>query len=101
MAKRNNAEAWAEAKKRCRLNETDIQMAKEMGIPPKSLNKNIPTSKQQWKAPVKVWVRELYEKKFGRILTSKPSLGKGTNGKEKKQQEPVTYKFLNNKDLPF
>ncbi|QDI92571.1 hypothetical protein EPH95_16440 [Salicibibacter halophilus] len=56
---------WAEAKKRCRLNQADIQMAKELGMTPKSLLKNIPSPSQQWKAPVKVWVRELYEEKFG------------------------------------
>lgn len=35
-------------------------MAKEMGLMPKSLIKNIPSPKQQWKAPVKVWIREMY-----------------------------------------
>ena len=32
-------ELWAEAKKKCRLNEEDIRMAKEMGLNPKSLIK--------------------------------------------------------------
>lgn len=59
---------WAEAKKRCRLNQADIQMAKELGMTPKSLLKNIPSPNQQWKAPVKLWIRELYDKKFGRLL---------------------------------
>ena len=30
------------------------------GLNPKSLIKNIPSPKQQWKAPVKVWIREMY-----------------------------------------
>lgn len=64
---KNKKQDWAEAKKRCRLNSADIQMAKELGMTPKSLLKNIPGPKQQWKAPVKVWVRDLYEKKFGEI----------------------------------
>lgn len=38
----NKSELWAEAKKKCRLNEEDIRMAKEMGLNPKSLIKNIP-----------------------------------------------------------
>lgn len=62
---------WAEAKKRCRLNQADIQMAKELGMKPKSLIKNIPSPNQQWKAPVKRWVRELYENKFGSTLGNK------------------------------
>ncbi|WP_113928758.1 hypothetical protein [Bacillus sp. P14.5] len=69
LAKKKNADAWADAKKRCRLNEADISMAKELGMTPKSLTKNIPSPKQHWKAPVKEWVRELYQKKFGKVLS--------------------------------
>lgn len=54
---------WAEAKKKCRLNEEDIQIAKELGINPKSLIKNIPNKSEPWKAPVKDWLHELYEKR--------------------------------------
>lgn len=56
-------ELWAEAKKRCRLNEEDIHMAKEMGLNPKSLIKNIPNKSEPWKAPVKDWIRDMYEKR--------------------------------------
>ena len=57
--------AWKEAKKRCRLNEEDIKLAKKLGMSPKSLIKNIPSSKEQWKQPVKIWIRELaMEKKL-------------------------------------
>jgi hypothetical protein len=55
--------AWAEAKKRCRLNMQDIKMAQELGLSPRALIKNIPGSNQQWKAPVKDWIRELYTKR--------------------------------------
>jgi len=41
VATSKNTEGWKEAKKRCRLNEADIQMAKELGLTPKSLLKNI------------------------------------------------------------
>lgn len=58
------SQAWAEAKKRCLLNASDIQMAKELGMTPKSLIKNIPAPNQKWKAPVKIWVRDLYEEKL-------------------------------------
>lgn len=56
-------QAWKEAKKRCRLNEEDIKLAKQLGMTPKSLIKNIPGPKEQWKQPVKQWIRELAEKK--------------------------------------
>lgn len=52
---------WKKAKKLCRLNEEDIRIAKKMGLNPKSLIKNIPNKDQQWKAPVKDWLRSMWE----------------------------------------
>lgn len=52
---------WQEAKKKCRLNNEDIKIAKELGLNPKSLIKNIPNKSEQWKAPVSVWIREMQE----------------------------------------
>ena len=54
-------ELWDEAKKKCRVGEEEIRMAKEMGLNPKSLIKNIPNKKEMWKAPVKDWIRDMYE----------------------------------------
>lgn len=56
-------ELWSEAKKKCRLGNEEIRMAKEMGLNPKSLIKNIPNPKEQWKAPVRVWIRDMYEER--------------------------------------
>ena len=54
---------WAEAKRRCRLDADDVRMAKEMGLNPRSLIKNIPSKSEQWKQPVKYWIRQLYQKR--------------------------------------
>ena len=51
---------WAEAKRKCRLNNEDIRMAKELGLNPRSLIKNIPSKSQPWKSPVKEWIRQMY-----------------------------------------
>jgi len=56
-------ELWIEAKRRCCLNNEDIRIAKEMGLNPRSLIKNIPSKSQLWKSPVKVWIHEMYEKR--------------------------------------
>jgi hypothetical protein len=56
-------ELWQEAKRKCRLNADDIALAKRLGLNPKSLIKNIPNKSQQWKAPVKVWLREIDAKR--------------------------------------
>lgn len=56
---------WVEAKKRCQLNQDDIAKAKALGLSPQALIKNIPSPSQKWKQPVKFWLRDLYEQKFG------------------------------------
>lgn len=59
---------WQEAKKKCRLNNEDIRIAKELGLNPKSLIKNIPNKSEQWKAPVSVWIREIQEERQRKSL---------------------------------
>ncbi len=78
---KNNKDAlWAEAKRKCRLNMEDIRMAKEMGLNPRSLIKNIPSKSEQWKSPVKEWIREMYQKRQE----------KATKKKARKEQVAVT-----------
>ena len=60
--KKKMQELWDEAKKKCRLGEEEIRMAKETGLNPKSLIKNIPNKKEMWKTPVKDWIHDMYKK---------------------------------------
>lgn len=64
-------ERWVKAKARCRLNQEDIEMAKKLGISPISLIKNVPSPQQPWKAPIKVWIHNLYEERFGKNSSSR------------------------------
>ena len=56
-------ELWQEAKRRCRLNTEDLELAKKLGLNPKSLIKNIPTKSEPWKASVSVWLHEIDDKR--------------------------------------
>ena len=56
-------ELWNEAKRKCRLGGEEIRMSKEMGLNPKSLIRNISNKKEMWKAPVKDWIHDMYEKR--------------------------------------
>lgn len=56
-------ELWDEAKKKCCIGDEEIRMAKEMGLNPKSLIKNIPNKSEMWKAPVKDWIHDMYDKR--------------------------------------
>lgn len=84
-------ELWQEAKKKCRLSEEEIKMAKEMGLNPKSLIKNIPNKNEMWKAPVKVWIRDMYEER-----KRKSERKKENKQSEKRPAEPTAAEL---KDL--
>jgi len=43
---------WFEAKQKCRLGNEEIRIAKELGLNPVKLIKNIPSKTQPWKLPV-------------------------------------------------
>lgn len=59
----NNDQLWQEAKKRCRLDDEDIALAKRLGLNPRSLIKNIPSKSEPWKTPVKNWLHEIEAKR--------------------------------------
>jgi len=64
MDKKKREAEWAEAKRRCRLTAETLAMAKELGLNPRSLIKNIPSGSEPWKTPVAVWIRELHRKRL-------------------------------------
>jgi hypothetical protein len=63
MDKKKREADWAEAKRRCGLADETLAMAKELGLNPRSLIKNISSRSEPWKAPVAVWIRELHRKR--------------------------------------
>jgi len=65
LQKSDQQQLWAEAQRRCRLSDEAMQMAKAMGLSPRSLIKNIPSPKEPWKAPVEDWVRTISGKRHG------------------------------------
>ena len=71
----NKDRPWAEAKRKCRLNAQDVRMAKEMGLNPRSLIKNIPAKTEPWKLPVKDWIWEMYLKRQKKSAKKKARKG--------------------------
>jgi hypothetical protein len=47
-------------------------MAKELGLNPRSLIRNIHSPKQQWKAPVEEWVRDIYHRRHSTKPRGRP-----------------------------
>jgi hypothetical protein len=68
VAKKHRAhdeEAWRNAKKICRLNARQLEMARRLGMNPKKLPRLRPGPQEHWKLPVAEFIEELYGKRFG------------------------------------
>ena len=64
MTKIKDPKIWAAAKKRHRLSNEVIQMAKALGLNPKKFG-SIDNHKQEpWKEPLPDFIRTLYHKRF-------------------------------------
>lgn len=78
MAKKKTKrdEQWAEAKRICRLNAETVRMAQELGLNPRNLIKNRPNKAQPWKAPLHVWIRDMYDKRKAKAGRRRAEKGK-------------------------
>ena len=68
MAKKRRAhdeEAWTNAKKICRLNARQVEMARALGMNPRKLPGLRPSPRERWKLPVGAFIEERYRKRFG------------------------------------
>ena len=59
---------WIEARKRHRLTDAEVQMARELGMNPKKLGKLDNHKQERWKMPLKEFIAHLYFKRFGRRM---------------------------------
>jgi hypothetical protein len=57
---------WIEARKRFRLSHMHIQMARELGMHPKKLGKLANHRQEPWKAPLPIFIEDIYFKRFGK-----------------------------------
>jgi hypothetical protein len=70
MAKRKKPnqkmQAWIDARKRHRLSHAHVQMARELGMNPKTLGKIDNHDQEPWKMPLRQFIEHLYLKRFGK-----------------------------------
>jgi hypothetical protein len=57
---------WFEARRRFKLSNAHIQMAREMGMNPKKFGSLDNHRQELWKAPLPDFIAECYRKRFGR-----------------------------------
>lgn len=64
MSKIKNIDKWIEAKKRYRLSDIHIQMARELGMNPKKFGSLANHKQEPWKAPLPIFIEDIYFKRF-------------------------------------
>ncbi len=55
---------WIDAKKKFRLSDTHIQMARELGMNPKKFGSLDNHKQERWKAPLPEFIEDIYFKRF-------------------------------------
>lgn len=63
--------SWIDARKKYHLSHVQIQMARELGMNPKKFGKLANHKQEPWKAPLPVFIEELYFKRFGKSRPDK------------------------------
>lgn len=59
---------WIEARKRHRLSDAQVQMARELGLNPKKLGRIDNHEQQSWKEPLPQYIETLYRKRFHKAM---------------------------------
>ena len=55
---------WIDAKKKFRLSDTHIKMARELGMNPKKIGSLANHKQEPWKAPLPEFIEDIYFKQF-------------------------------------
>jgi len=81
-------QVWIDARKRHKLSNAHIQMARELGINPKKFGKLDNHKQEPWKAPLPIFIEDLYFKRFGKDRPENVrSIEQMVKDKKKKQFE--------------
>lgn len=57
---------WIDARKRHRLSDAHVQMARELGMNPRKLGNLDHRGREPWKFPLGAFIEELYAKRLGK-----------------------------------
>lgn len=90
MAKKKERNEEESNQEKNQKEQIEKRIAKEMGLNPRSLIKNIPSKTEQWKLPVKDWIREMYQKRQE----------KSARKKARKRQAAIACPVTDAKQLP-
>jgi hypothetical protein len=86
-----NLQDWVDARKRHRLSDAHVQMARELEMNPRKLGKIDNHDQEPWKVPLPQFIERLYVKRFRRarpeVVTSIEERARAQNAKEAARKE--------------
>ena len=59
-------QVWIDVRKQYHLSHAQIQMARELGMNPKRFGKHTKNKQESWKAPLPIFIENIYFKRFGK-----------------------------------
>jgi hypothetical protein len=62
----DDLQRWIETRKRFHLSHAQVQMARELGMNPQRLGSLANHKQEPWKAPLPVFIEQMYRKRFGK-----------------------------------
>ena len=93
-------QVWIDVRKRYHLSHAHIQMARQLGLNPKKFGKIANHKQEPWKAPLPVFIEEIYFKRFGkRRPENVKSIEQAAKDQEKKKAERRKLKQLKKQDV--
>jgi hypothetical protein len=58
---------WIDARRKFHLSHAQVQMARELGMNPRRLGSIDNHRQEPWKAPLPIFIEQLYVKRFGKV----------------------------------
>jgi DNA-binding XRE family transcriptional regulator len=85
-------QAWITARRRHHLSHAQVQMARELGMNPKTLGKLDNHDQEPWKMPLRHYIEHLYQKQFGKerpdvVLSLEEKIRRDEEKKARKREE--------------
>jgi hypothetical protein len=81
---------WIEVRKRYRLSDAQVQMARELGLNPRKFGKLANEKQEPWKKPLPEFIEEIYFKRFKKrqpdIVRSIEQLVRDQRGKKEERK---------------
>jgi phenylpyruvate tautomerase PptA (4-oxalocrotonate tautomerase family) len=98
-------QVWIDTRKRHRLSDVVVQMARELGMNPKKLGGLNNHRQEPWKAPLPEFIADLYLRRFGRsqpetVMAIEEIARRQWEKKQERRERRAAARTVENQDEP-